>query len=164
MLSTISHSPDLKDEGNKIARYLLDNEYKMNYVLLYSMFTQSLNILITLLLWMGFLKHKGTFTSIITHNFKGKFPDFIKTALGGKNLTWRQFIIPYKFSEWPNSYHLIWFMAILFMGHPLYRIYLALKWNRIVFISSPVAILITVTLPITVYFIWLYSVYKKRGD
>ena len=54
MLSTIRHSPDLSREGNVIARYLLDNGYKMNFILIYSIIAQALFVIVLLLLGPDF--------------------------------------------------------------------------------------------------------------
>jgi hypothetical protein len=127
--ATVSHSPDLAQEMNPVLRGLLDNGVSLQRVYLYGAVLQALFLALTMVLWLGFLKHISTLAATMPQS--GSLLAYFKAGTGGRELSYRQWLCPLSYSELPWAYHLTWWCGFAFVGVSAYRFYLALEWYDI---------------------------------
>jgi hypothetical protein len=153
--ATIINTPTLADEGNVIARALLDSGHSIAFVYLYGAVSQFLYLILVCGLWITFLRHRRTIIALARSAYPISRLDFIKAATGGEHLTWRQYILPLKLSELPKSYHLAMLVAVTLTGSMLINWYLGLSWLGVISFSHPVAIILCILLSVMCYVGWL---------
>ena len=111
LIVTVTHSPNLSKEANPFVRLFLDSGYSLEFVYAYGFIFQFLFTLIICVLWIAFLRHRETLlASARKSNPKSGFA-FLKAAMGGAHLSWRQFLIPLKLTDLPMSYHMTWLVV-----------------------------------------------------
>lgn len=162
-IATLIKSPTLSREGNPIARSLLDSGFSANFVTLYGIASQIALVIFICAWWAAFLKHKETLVALAkSKNEQSRF-GFLKAAMGGAHLSWRQFFLPFKFSELPTSYYLVWILPVCFVWGSLYRWYLGFNWLG--FVSLPLLLVasISVVIPFIGYTIWLWNEHSKQS-
>lgn len=160
-IATLIKSPTLTREANPIARSLLDSGFSVWFVILYGIVSQIALVAFICILWAAFLKHKETLIALVKGKNERSGWEFIKAALGGAHLSWRQFLMPYKFSEFPTSYYMLWLVPIGFVGGCLYRWYLGFNWLGLV--SLPRLLLAFIlAIPFIGYTIWLWNEHSKQ--
>lgn len=87
---------------------------------------------------------------------------FVKAATGGGSLSWRQWIVPLRFSELPSWSHVVWVLVPVVLGGAAYRWYLALQWYGLVPASpDDVVGLLLILLACVGYPVWLYREYVR---
>jgi hypothetical protein len=129
IFATLAHSPDLVREANPIIRSLLDNGVSLRHVFLFGATLQALFVALTMILWLGFLKHRHTLVSTMPPS--GSLLTYFKAGTGGRELSYRQWICPLSYTDLPWAYHLAWWSAVAFVGVSVYRFYLALEWYSV---------------------------------
>jgi hypothetical protein len=128
--ATLHHSPDLAREANPVIRGLLDNGLSLQQVYLFGAVLQGLFIGLTMVLWLGLLKHRHTLAA--TMPSRGSLLAYFKAGTGGRELNYRQWCCPLTYSELPWAYHFAWWTGVAFVGASVYRFYLALEWFQVV--------------------------------
>lgn len=139
MTTTIICSPDLSEEGNPILVTLLDNNFSLSFIYLFTLFYQILKVSITLYLWTAFLKIYPTLLNLIPYkNFfttgrwlmgagKMSLSDFLQS----KNIQF-EFLVPS-------------FIFIIFMSNFIHW-YAGLEWLQIIPYGPDTLILATWTI------------------
>jgi hypothetical protein len=154
-LTTINLSPDLANESNPIVRSLLDSGYPIAFVTVYAAFSQIALIVLFCLFWAAFLRHQDTFIALA----KAKNPKtrlaFIKAAMGGAHLSWRQFLVPMRPDEFPTSYYLVWALSSFVLWGSFYRWYLGFNWLGIITIPIILVSIFILIIMFASYCIWL---------
>lgn len=163
-IATLVKSPTLTLEANPVARSLLDFGFSANLVIIYGIFSQIAFVAFVCILWAAFLKHKDTFLSLVKSKKEQSGLGFIKAAMGGAHLSWRQFFLPYSISEFPTSYYLVWLLPVLFVGGSLYRWYLGFNWLGLLSLSAVLVISVSIAIPFVGYIIWLWREYAKTNS
>lgn len=126
MAATVHHSPDLGQESNPIARALLDAGHPLSLVYGFAIVCQGLYVALACALWWALLKHR---TILLTSLRELRSPwAFLKAATGGGDLTWRQWLLPMRLSELPDSRSAVWVVAVMLLGSGAERWYLGLEW------------------------------------
>ena len=159
---TIIKSPTLAREANPIARSLLNSGIPAEVVILHGLVSQVSFVLFVCILWAAFLKHKDTLIALARSKNALSGWEFIKAALGGAHLSWRQFLMPYKFSEFPTPYYLLWPIPVCLIWAGLHRWYLGFVWLGLPSLSLAVSIAFATGLPLAGYIIWLWKEYKSK--
>jgi hypothetical protein len=131
--ATVSHDPNLVWEANPVIRGLLDNGMTLQDVYVYGAVQQAVFVGLTLVLWLGFLKHRRTLAATLPP--RGSLLAYFKAGTGGRELSYRQWLFPLTYAELPWAYHLTWWIGVGFVGIATYRYYLALEWYRVVPVS-----------------------------
>lgn len=162
MIATVIKSPALERETNRIARALLDSGHSIGFVYVYGLAAQILFMVLTCVLWTAFLRHRETIIASTKNANPKSYLQFVKAATGGGHLSWRQYLLPLKPSEFPKSYHLVWFIPLMWVGMSPYRWYLGLEWLNLAFGSRTAIIAILYLLPPVVYLAWLWIEYSNR--
>jgi hypothetical protein len=153
---TALKTPTLALEANPIARTLLDSHHPVAFVYWYAIVAQGLYTAVICLLWGALLRHRLTLLFSARRGGASGKPAFLKAALGGGELTWRQFLFPIRFSELPTAYHMVWLFCAVLMGTGPYRVYLGLCWlGWASFEHELAACTIAITLTTATYFAWL---------
>ena len=164
-LATLAKSPTLTLEANRIARSLLDSGFSANLVIIYGLVSQIAYVVFVCVLWAAFLKHKNTYLALVKGKKEQTGLGFIKAAMGGAHLSWKQFLGPVRISEFPTSYYLVWQLPVLLVGTSLHRWYLGFAWLRIPPLPSVLervlAISLSIAIPIIGYIIWLRKEFTK---
>jgi hypothetical protein len=160
-ISTVINTPTLVLEINPVARSLVDSGYSLNFVMIYGIVFQVAFVVFVCVLWAAFLKHKETYIALVSNNSEKSYLGFIKAAMGGAHLSWRQFFLPLKIDELPTTYYFVWILPICFIWASLLRWYLG--FNRLGLVSFPLSLvlIISIAVPIIGYLIWLWLEYKK---
>jgi hypothetical protein len=164
--ATLKHSPDLAHEANPVIRGLLDNGLSLEQVYLFGAILQALFVGLTMVLWLGLLKHRHTL--VATMPPRGSLLAYLKAGTGGRELSYRQWCCPLTYSELPCAYHFAWWTGVAFVGASAYRFYLALEWYQVVpthplgvrFIAPTVVLFVTCWL----YALWLRSSRASLSD
>jgi hypothetical protein len=159
--TTLIHTPDLQQEGNPIARVLLDSGHSLSVVLAYGFATQLLYLFDLCALWLAFLRHR----SILAESLRG-FPSpllFIKAATGGTGLTWRQWMLPLHYSELPRAYYLLWVMTVTLVVGIVDRWYLGLEWLELVPRVRWYVTIFAVVSGMVIYLTWLWYASRQRS-
>jgi hypothetical protein len=161
--ATIIHTPTLALEANVIARTLLDTGHSIRFVYLYGIISQAFYLILVCGLWATFLRHRRTLidSAMSTHPNSGL--EFIKAATGGAHLSWREYFLPLKLSELPNSYQVVLLIAVTLTGSMSFNWYLGLSWMGVIPVSHTLAIIICILLSVIVYAIWLWFQYLHES-
>lgn len=161
--ATIIYTPTLARETNVIARTLLDSGHSIGFVYAYGIVSQAFYLILVCGLWATFLRHRLTLIdSAMSTNPKSGL-EFIKAATGGAHLSWRQYFLPLKLSELPNSYHLTLLIAATLTGSMTFNWYLGLSWMGVIPVSHALAVIICIMLSVTIYAIWLWFQYFRES-
>ena len=161
---TLVKSPTLTREANPIARSLLDSGFSPNLVILHGVISQIAFVAFVCILWAAFLKHKEIFIALVNSKNEKSRLGFFKAAFGGAHLSWRQFLVPYNFSEFPTSYYMVWLVPVCFIGGGLYRWYAGLNWLGFPHFPVALPISIAIGVPFISYIIWLWNKYESMPD
>jgi hypothetical protein len=129
VVATAVHSPDLTREANPVIRGLLDNDVSLVQVYVYGAVMQVLFVGLSMALWLGFLKHRHTLAATMPPH--GSLLAYLKAGTGARELSYRQWVCPLRYSELPWAYHLAWWAGIGFVATSAYRFYLAVEWYGI---------------------------------
>jgi hypothetical protein len=163
MLATALRAPAVGRGANPIARALLDSGQSPTFVAWHAIIAQALFAAFVCLLWAAFLKHRLTVLLSARRDGSSGRLAFVKAALGGGKLSWRQFLLPLKSSELPSSFHLAWLLMAALMGTGPAFAYLGLCWLwRGGFAHASVAVLLALTSGIASYLAWLSVEAGKR--
>lgn len=155
-IATLIKSPTLAREANPIARALLDSGHSVTFVIFYGVFAQIIFVALGAILWAGFLRHKKTFLALVHAKKPGTRLEFIKAAMGGAHLTWRQLFLPFTLKEFPTSYYILWILPVGFVGGSLYRWYLGFSWLGLMSIPRLWVLIISISLTCVCYYAWLW--------
>jgi hypothetical protein len=161
-LATLIKSPTLAREGNPIARALLDTGRSVNFVILYGFIAQIVFVTLVCILWAAFLRHQRSFLTLVKSKKAKSGMEFIKAALGGGHLSWRQFLFPLRLKEFPTSYYWLWILPVVFVWGSLLRWYWGFTWLGIISLPATWAIGISLGLPTVGYFAWLWLEYSRE--
>jgi hypothetical protein len=126
ILATVIHSPDLAREANPALRGLLDRGVSLGQVYLFGAVLQALFVGLTMVLWLGLLKHRYTLAATMPPS--GSLLAYFKAGTGGRELSYRQWLCPLAYKDLPWAYHVMWWSGVAFVGISAYRFYLALEW------------------------------------
>lgn len=158
--ATLLHSPDLRRESNPLARALLDSGHTVPFVLTYGFVCQGLYLACLCVLWVALLRHRPRLIDSVRG--EASFFHFLKRASGGEKLTWRQWLLPLRWSELPIAYYALWVSAVILWSGSVDRLYLGLHWFGCVpHIRWRVAV-IGILAGLVVYFGWLWRVSRKQ--
>ena len=130
IFATVANSPDLAHEANPVFRGLLDNGVGLKQVYLFGGVLQVLFVGLTMVLWLGLLKHRHTLAATMPPS--GSLLAYFKAGTGGRELSYRQWICPLAYADLPWAYHFAWWIGVAFVGLSVHRFYLALEWYRLV--------------------------------
>jgi hypothetical protein len=161
MLATVLRSPTLTREANPIARALLNSDHSLAFVYVYGFVTQFLYVFFTSTLWAAFLRHWGVVIALANRSRPRSYSEFIKAATGGGHLSWRQYLLPIKFSELSKSYFMVWLIPIFWVGMSPYRWFLALEWFGLAPMPRNTFLAFLIPVVLTIYLIWLWYEYLK---
>jgi hypothetical protein len=162
-IATLIKSSTLSRESNPIARALLDAGHSSNFVILYGVITQVVFLTLVCVLWAAFLIHRHSFLALVKSKEAKSSWGFIKAALGGGHLSWRQFLFPLKLAEFPTSYYLLWLVPVIFVWGSFMRWYWGFRWLGMIPLPVAWAIGISLGLPTVGYFAWLWLAYSREG-
>jgi len=159
IVATVTHSPDLSGEANPILRRLLDDGVTLDSVYLFAAVSQLLFVGLTMVLWLGLLKHRHTLAATMPPG--GSLLAYFKAGTGGRELSYRQWLLPLIWSELPWAYHFAWWTGVVFIAASAYRFYLALEWYEVApleplwvrFIAPTLLLLVTS---------WWYAAWLRR--
>jgi hypothetical protein len=122
MIATGIHTPDLAQEGNPIARALLDSRHSLSFLYVYGLGMQGVLGGTMCALWAAYLRHFGTWRATVRLRRPRSPGQFLAAAAGvGANPG------PVR-SRLPAAYHLTWLVAPVVLGEGAYRWYLGLAW------------------------------------
>lgn len=153
--ATLYHSPDLAHETNPIARSLLDSSYPLGLVYGLSAVCQVLYVSLLCVLWAALLRHRSF---LLTSLRETRSPmTFLKAATGGRDLTWRQWVLPVRLSELPDADYAVWVVAVILFAGGVDRWYLGFEWFGLVSGSRFVVLGAGVLAGLCVYLAWLWS-------
>jgi hypothetical protein len=165
VLATVVHSPDLSDEGNPIARTLLDSGQGLTVVYLYGAGMQTLDAVGACVLWAAFLRHRHTWLRTTWDSGPQSLPQFLKAATGGARLSWREYFLPLRLSELKriSVYHLFWVLPPALLGACVERWYLGFAWYRILPAGHHYAVLVGgALLGVVAVLVWLAVQYSDH--
>jgi hypothetical protein len=163
IFATLLHSPDLRDETNPYARFLLASGHSVRFVLVYGALCQSLLAIGSILLWRGLLAHRATIIDSIRDSSRS-FPGFMKAILGGAKVTWKQWIIPWLRGRGDRSeryFYYPWLIAAMLVGSAAHRWYLGLEWFGFAPGQRIVVAISSVVLGLAVYFGWAWHAVRR---
>jgi hypothetical protein len=164
--ATVTHSPDLSREANPLIRALLDNGVSLGRVYVYAAVMQVLFVGMTMVLWLGMLKHRHTLAGTMPR--RGSLLVYFKAGTGGRELSYRQWCCPLTWSELPWAYHFAWWTGVGFVGLSTYRFYLALEWYGVAPTHSLglrlIAPSVTLVLTCWLYALWLRGARARLGS
>jgi hypothetical protein len=154
VVATLLHSPDLSREGNPVIRVLLDSGHSSRSVLIYGLSGQALYLSCLCLLWIAFLRHR----TALVGSVRGQptFGRFLKAATGGAGLSWRQWLLPLRWSELPAAYHYLWVLAVVLWSAVVDRLFLGLEWFSLVPPLRWQVAVAGMAAGLVVYFGWLW--------
>jgi hypothetical protein len=162
VFATILHTPDLKDETNPIARFLLDSGHSLGFVYVYGLAAQTLVALIACAFWGAFLRHKNTWLEASLECRPKSFMEYFKAATGGAKLTYRQWLLPIKLSELPSFYFVVWMLIPVIIGSTLERWYWGLSWFQAVpFVPYHLVAIAGIVMCLFFFVGWLQSSYYQ---
>jgi hypothetical protein len=132
---TIVFTPDLRLEGNPVARALLDSGHSVLFVYGYAFVAQSFYLAFLTLLWASLLRHRWLILGSArkTHAITQLAPDGIGIA-----------------------YHVFWVIAVILLAAAVDRWYLAAQWLGLVSGLVPWVIGISIVIGLGIYVIWLW--------
>lgn len=128
MVMTAIKTPTLELEANPIVRALLGARHSLTFIYWYAIVGQGLFTAFICLFWAAFLRNRLTLILSAWRAAASGKAAFVKAALGGGQLTWRQFLFPMRISELPTAYHMAWLFSAVLMAMGPYRLYLGLCW------------------------------------
>lgn len=153
MFATIRHSPNLELEGNVLARTLLDSGHSLGFVYTYAFLGQSLLITIMCTFWVALIRHRDILRNSIDNRSALRF---FQTATGGRDLTFRQWLIPLRMSELPHAYHLFWIAYIMLFAGAIDRWYLGCQWYGLFSLNRWVLLITAFGVGLVGWFVWLW--------
>ncbi|MCH7988350.1 MAG: hypothetical protein IID46_04270, partial [Planctomycetes bacterium] len=162
MIATVIHTPRLRDEGNVIARALLDSGHALAFVYGYAILAQTTFLALVCAMWLSLLRHRD----ILIASLQGhsSFMRFFKAATGGAHLTWRQWIIPFNMSELPRAYHVFWVLVVVFVAGMMDRWYLGLEWFKLISSIRWIVFGAALLVGLGVYFVWLWLASRRTQN
>jgi hypothetical protein len=159
ILATLVHSRDLRNETNPVARFLLDSGHSLEFVLIYAGLCQSLLTLGSIFLWGGLLSQRITIVESIRGSFQ-TFPEFLKAILGGANVTWKQWCVPWisrpKGDRSAKYFYYPWPLAAMLLGSAAYRWYCGIEWFGFSPVNRAVVGAGSALLGLVAYFAWAW--------
>src|SRR5947199_376264 len=84
--ATVTHSPTLRREANPVLRRLLNNGVALEWVFLFGGIMQILFVSLTMVLWLGLLKHRHTLAATMPPS--GSLLEYFKAGTGGRKLSY----------------------------------------------------------------------------
>jgi hypothetical protein len=159
VFATVAHSPDLAREANPVLRALLDNGVTLWQVYLFGGVLQLLFIALTMVLWLGLLKHRHTLAATMPE--RGSLLAYFKAGTGGRELTYRQWLCPLAYKDLPWAYHFAWWTGVAFVGVSVYRYYLALEWYQVVPLE-PLSVRFIAPSVVLLGTCWSYAAWLRR--
>jgi hypothetical protein len=160
MAATFVHTPDLSQESNPIARALLDSGHSVRFVLTYGLLAQGLYLSCASMLWVALLRHRPCLIGSVRG--EPTFLRFLKAATGGAGLTWRQWMLPLRWSELPTAYHVLWLMAVVLWSGAVDRVFVGLEWFKLVPRIRWQVVCVGEVVGIAVYFTWLWRASREQ--
>jgi len=162
--ATLWHTPDLAQEGNVVARTLLDSGCSVGFVLAAGAVGQIASTASLVCAWAGLLRHRHLILADIP--IDGAVLPTLKAATGGANRTWRQWLLPLRYAELPDAYHLWWATAAVLVAGSAYRWYLGLEWFGLVPFAwangRVVVAVVACTAGLAAYVLWLSAAARLR--
>jgi hypothetical protein len=158
--ATAANSPDLVREANPVIRGMLDNGVSLALVYLFGGVLQVLFAGLSMALWLGLLKHRHTLAGTMPP--RGSLLVYLKAGTGGRELTYRQWMCPLRYSELPWAYHMAWWTGVGFVTIGAYRFYLALEWYGV----APIDLLwVRLIAPASLLLLacWMYASWLRRA-
>lgn len=164
-LATLAKSPDLSLEANPVIRSLIEYGLPVSLIIPFGIIAQVLLVLLTCVLWAGFLRHRNTLISSIDEIHYQSMTQFIKAAFGGAHLSWRQYLLPMKLADLPKAYHTVLALGAIFAGAQIYRWYLGFSWLGFnLNVRNMIVSLISLLLAISGYIIWLIRKFNEHSS
>jgi len=124
--ATMAQSPDLAREANPIMRGMLDNGVSLVQVYAIVAVMHVLWVGLAMVLWLGLLQHRHTLAGTMPP--RGSLLAYFKAGIGGRELSYRQWLCPLRYGDLPWAYHMAWWIGVAFVATGAYRFYLALEW------------------------------------
>jgi hypothetical protein len=154
MAATLLHTPDLSGEDNPVARVLLDSGHSPQFVLGYGLLAQGLYLSCQCVLWVALLRHWPRLVGSVRG--QPTFLRFLKAATGGAALSWRQWLLPLRWSELPSAYHYLWVLGVILWSGLVDRVFLGLQWFGLVPNLRWQVVAVGVAAGLAGYFGWLW--------
>jgi hypothetical protein len=153
MLATIIHTPDLKLEGNVIARLLLDNGHSVTFLYVYAIVAQTLLMTLTSALWLSLLTHRAILAAEMGN--PRAVIQLLKAAVGGGKSTW-SWRFTWTMSDLPQLYPLLWLLVVGLVACASDHWYLGLEWFKLISTGRVPTVLTIVGVAYVLYFSWLW--------
>jgi hypothetical protein len=164
--ATILHSPRLEREGNPVARVLLDTHHQLTIVYTYGLTGQALLGLILCTWWAAFLTHKQMWLNSALAREPRSFGEFLKFAIGGGMLSWRQILLPLDVPAlYRSCYYWSWVLGpTLILSLTVARYYMGFEWFELVPRFSPFVVwIVCLALALLIFIVWLHGEYLSRS-
>lgn len=166
LYATYVHSPALDDEANAALRALLDSSHSLRVVYVYALLTNAVCLGTLAVLWWAFLRHQRIMIETAAAAAQRSWWKFLKAGTGGAELTWRQWLLPMRYSEMPQLYYWVWpIVASMLFASSTVRWYAGLEWFEIVRVTDRNRVIIlglTSSVPGLIYFAWLGWSYRSQ--
>jgi hypothetical protein len=129
IFATVYHSPGLEREGNPVLRILLDSGHSLEWVYGYAAVLQLTWVGLAGALWLGLLRHQRPLVEAVPPG--ASLLAAFKAGTGGRDLTYRQWLLPVAYADLPRAYPLTLWCGAAFVAVSGYRVYLAAEWFRL---------------------------------
>ena len=159
IFATLTHSPDLAQEANPVARMLLDSGSSVMEIYVYAGVLQSMIVFNMCAVWLAFRRHRRRFLESCGELGGASFARFLKAAFGGGRQTWRQWLLPLKYSDLRlfSWYHVVWILTPFVLVSAVGRWYLGFEWfGWVPNLDRETMGAIEMIVPLVGWGIWLY--------
>ena len=146
---------NLQYEANPIARALLDSGHPLPVVYLFGAACQVLVVVVSCLLTIAVLRHRRRLIDSV--RYTRSITELLKHLIGGRHLTYRQWLLPMRYSELPEIEFYTWFAGPILLTHSIYRFYLGLEWFGFVSGMRLIVGCSSALLGITIYCLFLWK-------
>jgi len=167
VIATLLHSPDLSNEANPVARFLLDSGHSVTFVLVYGALCQTLLTIGSIFLWGALLSQRVTIVDSVRDS-SPTFPKFMKAILGGANKSWKQIFFPrlfrYHGDRSARYFYTLWVLAALLVGGAGFRWYLGLEWFGFSPLNREFVGVASMLLGLAGYFAWTWRAVQRAND
>jgi hypothetical protein len=162
VLATAWKTPDMGIEGNPFIIFMRQNGFPLWSMYLVGFYAQATLSLISVLLWVAFMRHWRTYLDVLLALQPQSFLEYLKAALGGN--TWYAKINHIRVSR---SYRFLW-LPILLRIAPFDRWELGLEWVGVLPPSTFYRQMVSWGQVVGIFLLFLFGLvtfyYKKRGQ
>lgn len=159
VLSTIYKDPQLQIEANIVVRFLYAQGAPLWALYLLGFYAQAVLTVISLALWVAFLKHARTYQAALLAMRPQFFLEFLWAAFGGQTYWAKQ-----NHLRLSRTYRLVWLPALLGIT-PLDRWWLGFEWLGMVPTCTTLRAWVfngQNVLVIAVFLVWLTLIYTQN--